>query len=264
MPCARQGPRPLKGRSRRRTSVAAPCCHKPGTDSRPIHRPRAPLLLKGARKSFSWTDYRDLPVRAHVQPGGPIVVVRDNLTTHLAAGRVQREHVGKNFAFVGLGVGQAQAMGSPPGEASPSPVIQEPTNQWAAWVRSAPSMPPRQLRVCHRLVMRSPEEHHVQALNLHPEFAGGPWRKHEQSVLQLVPGPPLATARAGELSLPLPPPAFGAVDTHGPHAQRHCHDARRQSLPFEHTDGGVRRSRQTWDIAIPRPGSSPAAFPRPK
>lgn len=124
-------------------------------------------------------------------------------------------------------------------------------------------MPPRQLRVFRRLVMRSPEEHRVQVLDLHPKFAGGPWRKHEQSVLQLVPGPTLAAAGAGELRLPSPPPAPRAVDAHGPHAQRHRHDARRQSLPFEHTDSGIRRSRQTWDIAIPHPRSTPAAFPRP-
>lgn len=125
-------------------------------------------------------------------------------------------------------------------------------------------MPPPQLRVCQRLVMCSPEENLVQAIHLHPEFAGSPWRKHEQNVLKHVPGPPLAAARAGELSFPLPPWALGAVDAHGPHAQRHCHDARRQSLPFKDTDGGIRGSRETWDIAIPHPGPSPAAFPRSK
>ncbi|WP_392838561.1 transposase [Streptomyces sp. LN500] len=76
----------VRGRSRRRTSVAALCCYKPGEKSRLIHRPRNHLLLKGARKSFSWQDYRDLLVRAHIQLGGPIVVVWDNLNTHLAAG----------------------------------------------------------------------------------------------------------------------------------------------------------------------------------
>ncbi|CAN3978431.1 hypothetical protein KPATCC21470_1054 [Kitasatospora purpeofusca] len=54
------------------------------------------------------------------------------------------------------------------------------------------------------------------------------------------------------------------MDTHGPDAQRHRHDARRQSLSFKGTDSGIRRSRQTWDIAIPHPGSTPAAFPQPK
>ncbi|MGW7346779.1 IS630 family transposase [Streptomyces sp. NPDC054854] len=84
----------VRGRSRRRTSVAALCCYKPGEKSRLIHRPRSHLLLKGARKSFSWQDYRDLLVRAHIQLGGPIVVVWDNLNTHLTAGlkRYEAEH----------------------------------------------------------------------------------------------------------------------------------------------------------------------------
>ncbi|WP_455753528.1 IS630 family transposase [Streptomyces lavendulae] len=84
----------VRGRSRRRTSVAALCCYKPGDKSRLIHRPRTHLLLKGARKSFSWKDYRDLLVRAHIQLDGPIVVVWDNLNTHLAAGlkRYEAEH----------------------------------------------------------------------------------------------------------------------------------------------------------------------------
>lgn len=84
----------VRGRSRRRTSVAALCCYKPGEQSRLIHRPRAHLRLKGARKSFSWQDYRDLLVRAHIQLDGPIVVAWDNLNTHLAAGlkRYEAEH----------------------------------------------------------------------------------------------------------------------------------------------------------------------------
>lgn len=76
----RRGLTPLirvRGRSRRRTSVAALCCYKPGEKSRLIHRPRHHLLRKGARKSFAWKDYRDLLVRAHIQLGGPIVVVWD-------------------------------------------------------------------------------------------------------------------------------------------------------------------------------------------
>ncbi|MFB7028864.1 MULTISPECIES: transposase [unclassified Streptomyces] len=84
----------VRGRSRRRTSVAALCCYKPGEKSRLIHRPRTHLLLEGARKSFSWKGYRDLLVRAHSQLGRPIVVVWDNLNTHLAAGlkRYEAEH----------------------------------------------------------------------------------------------------------------------------------------------------------------------------
>ncbi|CAM5635674.1 hypothetical protein SAURM35S_03926 [Streptomyces aurantiogriseus] len=65
--------------------------YRPGEKSRLIYRPRSHLLLKGARRSFSWKDYRDLLVRAHIQLAGPIVVVWDNLTTHLAAGLKQYE-----------------------------------------------------------------------------------------------------------------------------------------------------------------------------
>lgn len=79
----------VRGRSRRRISVAALCCYKPGGQSRVIYRPRFHMPLKGARKSFAWTDYRDLAVRAHIQLGGPIVLVWDNLNTHLPVGMKQ-------------------------------------------------------------------------------------------------------------------------------------------------------------------------------
>ncbi|KJY42379.1 DDE endonuclease [Streptomyces sp. NRRL B-1568] len=84
----------IRGRSRRRISIATLCCYKPSEKSRLIYRPRFHLPFKGARKSFAWTDYRDLLVRAHIQLGGPIVVVWDNLNTHLTAGmkRYAAEH----------------------------------------------------------------------------------------------------------------------------------------------------------------------------
>ncbi|MFI8193858.1 transposase [Streptomyces sp. NPDC085946] len=84
----------VRGRSRRRTSAAVLCCYKSGEKSRLIHRSRAHLRLKGARRSFSWQDHRDLLVRAHIQLGGSIVVIWDNLNTHLAAGlkRYEAEH----------------------------------------------------------------------------------------------------------------------------------------------------------------------------
>ncbi|GLW19888.1 hypothetical protein Stsp01_66310 [Streptomyces sp. NBRC 13847] len=76
------------------TDFGRACCYKLGEKSCLIHRPRTHLLLKGARKSFSWKDCRDLLVRAHIRLGGPIVVVWDNLNTHLAAGlkRYEAEH----------------------------------------------------------------------------------------------------------------------------------------------------------------------------
>jgi hypothetical protein len=65
----------VRGRSRRRISVAALCCYRPGDRSRLIYRPR-----------FAWQDYRDLLVRAHLQLDAPIVVVWDNLNTQRAVG----------------------------------------------------------------------------------------------------------------------------------------------------------------------------------
>ncbi|MEU8952311.1 hypothetical protein [Streptomyces sp. NPDC048489] len=82
------------GCSRRCSSAAALACYKTGEPTRLIHRPRTRLLLNGARKSFTWQDYRNLLVRAHIQFGGPIVVVWDNLNTHLVAGlkRYETDH----------------------------------------------------------------------------------------------------------------------------------------------------------------------------
>ncbi len=48
-------------------------------------------MLKGVRKSFSWQAYRALLVRAHIQLSDSIVVVWDNLNTHLAAGLKRHE-----------------------------------------------------------------------------------------------------------------------------------------------------------------------------
>ncbi|WP_251097011.1 transposase [Streptomyces sp. Caat 7-52] len=75
----------VRGRSRRRLSVAALTCYKPGERSRLIYRP-CPDTRPDGRKSFSWKDYRDLIQTAHQQLGGPIVLVWDNLNTHLTAG----------------------------------------------------------------------------------------------------------------------------------------------------------------------------------
>ncbi|MFJ9448586.1 transposase [Kitasatospora sp. NPDC101235] len=78
----------VRGRSRRRVSIAALTCYKPGERSRLIYRPR-PDDGQGrnkGRKSFAWTDYRDLIIAAHNQQGGPIVLVWDILNTHRGAG----------------------------------------------------------------------------------------------------------------------------------------------------------------------------------
>ncbi|MEV7537002.1 transposase [Streptomyces hydrogenans] len=76
----------VRGRSRRRISIAALTCYKPGHRSRLIYQPRRGDGPRDGRKSFSWHDYRDLLIAAHQQLGGPIVLVRDNLNVHKAAG----------------------------------------------------------------------------------------------------------------------------------------------------------------------------------
>jgi hypothetical protein len=75
----------VRGRSRRRISIAALTCCKPGHKSRLIYRPRRDGAGDG-RKSFSWRDYRDLLTAAHQQLGAPIVLIWDNLNVHKAAG----------------------------------------------------------------------------------------------------------------------------------------------------------------------------------
>ena len=77
---------PVRGASRGRISLAALACYKPGLPSRLIYRPRVQSHLKGAHRGFTWKDYRDLVVRAHIQLGGPIVLIWDNLNVHRSAG----------------------------------------------------------------------------------------------------------------------------------------------------------------------------------
>ncbi|GGP86621.1 hypothetical protein GCM10010278_76350 [Streptomyces melanogenes] len=70
----------VRGRSQRRFSIAALACYKPGERSRLIFRPRrhADHKSKG-RRSFAWSDYRDLLIAAHKQLDAPLVLVWDNL-----------------------------------------------------------------------------------------------------------------------------------------------------------------------------------------
>ncbi len=83
---SRRGSTPVirvRGRSQRRFSIAALCCYKPGMGSRLIYRPKRHTDHKaGGRKSFAWTEYRDLLIAAHQQLGGPIVLAWDNLNVH--------------------------------------------------------------------------------------------------------------------------------------------------------------------------------------
>ncbi len=73
----------IRGRSQRRISIAALACYTPGERSRLIYRPIVhPDHRAGGRRSFAWTDYRDLLIAAHRQLGHPLVLVWDNLDVH--------------------------------------------------------------------------------------------------------------------------------------------------------------------------------------
>jgi hypothetical protein len=105
---AGQGLRPPKGRTwgrrghtpvvrvtaagTKRVSMAALICTKSGHRSRLIYRihlDRGPA--KGRRKGFTETYYARPLEAAHQQLGGPIVLVRDNLNTHVS--RTMRQRV---------------------------------------------------------------------------------------------------------------------------------------------------------------------------
>ncbi|MFD4416032.1 transposase [Streptomyces sp. NPDC058251] len=63
------------------------CCYRPGETSRLIYRPRRhPKFTGTGSRSCTWTDCRDLAVRAHIQLGVPIVLTGDTLNTHRAVG----------------------------------------------------------------------------------------------------------------------------------------------------------------------------------
>lgn len=76
---------PVSGKGSGRVSVAGLVCVRPGRRSRLIYRTRTHRGRKGERRSFSETDYAALLDAAHQQLGGPIVVIWDNLNTHISA-----------------------------------------------------------------------------------------------------------------------------------------------------------------------------------
>ncbi|WP_432872419.1 hypothetical protein [Microbispora rosea] len=69
------GIEPLTGRTRGQ-------CVRPGQRSRLVHRAIAYHGRKGKKKGFGIPEFQALVRSAHHLLGGPIVVVRDNLSTH--------------------------------------------------------------------------------------------------------------------------------------------------------------------------------------
>jgi transposase len=75
----------VSGKGSGRISIAGLVCVKPGRRSRLIYRSIVHRGRTGERRSFSERDYIALFDAAHQQVGGPIVLVWDNLNTHISA-----------------------------------------------------------------------------------------------------------------------------------------------------------------------------------
>jgi transposase len=76
----------VTGGSNKRVSLAALLCTRPDCRTRLIYRVHAGRgPRKDQRKGFTETDYARLLDAAHQQLGGPLVVVWDNLNTHVSA-----------------------------------------------------------------------------------------------------------------------------------------------------------------------------------
>jgi hypothetical protein len=76
----------VTGGSNKRVSLAALIAVKPGCQPRLIYRVHRGSRRRGdKRKGFTETDYARLLDGAHQQLGGPLVVVWDNLNTHVSA-----------------------------------------------------------------------------------------------------------------------------------------------------------------------------------
>ncbi|SCL24787.1 DDE superfamily endonuclease [Micromonospora inyonensis] len=76
---------PVSGKGSGRVSIRGLTCYKPGRRPRLIYRTVTHRGRKGERRSFAEADYIALLDAAHQQLGGPIVLVWDNLNTHISA-----------------------------------------------------------------------------------------------------------------------------------------------------------------------------------
>ncbi len=117
----------MTGGSSRRVSLAALICVKPGQRPRLIYRVHARRSpRKDRRKGFTESDYARLLDAAHQQPGGPAVVVWDNLNVHVSA-----TMAGLIAARDWLTVGRLVAFAQPMPAADPIQLVR--TGSSGAW-----------------------------------------------------------------------------------------------------------------------------------
>ncbi len=85
---ARRGHTPVvtvSGKGSGRVSVAGLACLKPQARSHLFYRMRIHRGRKGERRSMSEADYASLITAAHHQLQNPLIVIWDNLNTHVSA-----------------------------------------------------------------------------------------------------------------------------------------------------------------------------------
>jgi hypothetical protein len=73
------------GKGSGRVSVAGLACFKSGSRSRLFYRVRVHHGRKGERRSMSEADYAELVTAAHNQLRAPVILIWDNLNTHISA-----------------------------------------------------------------------------------------------------------------------------------------------------------------------------------
>lgn len=76
---------PVSGKGSGRISVAGLVCVQPGQRPRLLYRAKIHQGRTGERRSFAETDYAALLDAAHHYLNAPIVLIWDNLNTHLSA-----------------------------------------------------------------------------------------------------------------------------------------------------------------------------------
>ncbi len=75
----------VSGKGSGRVSVAGLVCFKPDCRGRLFYRVRVHRGRKGERRSMSEADYAGLITAAHSQLHAPVILIWDNLNTHLSA-----------------------------------------------------------------------------------------------------------------------------------------------------------------------------------
>jgi transposase len=75
----------VSGKGSGRVSVAGLVCLRPGARGRLFYRMRLHRGRKGERRSMSEADYAGLITAAHQQLHAPVILIWDNLNTHISA-----------------------------------------------------------------------------------------------------------------------------------------------------------------------------------